>query len=142
MVNKVNLERLIADLVQQLIDLGANPDDLIYTLTFYGYTDKEIKEYYSLPFDEFGKQFIMAIKHVVTSGVCPVCGSKWLVYDDGPHYFDNIQRWNFKCADCHAYGYEEHILTYQGTMISGGKNPDTYYEEGSEVVTVKKVKAK
>ena len=55
MVNKKNSERLIADLVQQLIDLGANPNDLIYTLTFYGYTDKEIKEYYSLPFDELGK---------------------------------------------------------------------------------------
>ncbi len=55
MVKKINLENLIADLVQQLVDLGANPNDLIFTLTSYGYTEKEIKEYYSLPFDESGK---------------------------------------------------------------------------------------
>jgi hypothetical protein len=53
--NKVSLEILVADLVQQLIDIGADVNDLIYTLTYYGYTDKEIKDYFGLPFDNAGE---------------------------------------------------------------------------------------
>lgn len=77
-------------------------------------------------------------KTIQNAGVCPVCGGMDLMYSPHARYYDNLQVWDFSCMDCHAEGYEEHILTYQGTMISGGENPDTYYEEGSEV----EVKAK
>lgn len=66
------------------------------------------------------------------AGLCPVCGSEWLVYDDEPFYYDNIQKWNFECADCHSYGYEEHQLVFLGTLISKPAC-DEYYDEGCEV---------
>jgi hypothetical protein len=46
-----NLWSLVADLVQELIDYGKGPIELIATLRYYGLTDKQIKDYYGLPFD-------------------------------------------------------------------------------------------
>ena len=66
------------------------------------------------------------------AGVCPMCGGMDLMYGPQPRYYENLQNWDFRCMDCNAEGYEEHILTYQGTMVGGDKN-DTYYEEGSEI---------
>jgi hypothetical protein len=51
MNNKINFPPLVADLVQQLVDLGANQNDIIYTLTYYGMNDKQIKEWYGLPYE-------------------------------------------------------------------------------------------
>ena len=41
---------LIADLVQELLDMGADQYDIIWMLTQYGFSDKFIKENYGLPF--------------------------------------------------------------------------------------------
>jgi hypothetical protein len=46
-----NLWSLVADLVQELINYGKGPIELIATLRYYGLTDKQIKDYYGLPFD-------------------------------------------------------------------------------------------
>lgn len=47
-----NLWSLVADLVQELINYGMSPISLIATLRYYGLTDKQIKDYYGLPFDD------------------------------------------------------------------------------------------
>jgi hypothetical protein len=62
-----------------------------------------------------------------------MCGNSDLMYSPKPRYYDNLQAWDFRCMDCNAEGYEEHILTYQGTMVGGGTKNDTYYEEGAEI---------
>lgn len=51
-MSKINYESLVADLVQELLDYGADQNDLIWMLTQYGYTEKQIKEYYGLPYNE------------------------------------------------------------------------------------------
>jgi hypothetical protein len=51
-MKKINYETLVADLIQELINLGYNTNDLIFTLTQYGFTEKQIKEYYGIPYDE------------------------------------------------------------------------------------------
>lgn len=50
MSNKINYSNAVADLVQELIDYGYNVNDIIYILTNNGMTDKQIKEWYGLPF--------------------------------------------------------------------------------------------
>jgi hypothetical protein len=45
-----NLLSLIADLVQELLDMGADQYDIIWMLTQYGFSDKFIKTNYGLPF--------------------------------------------------------------------------------------------
>ena len=51
-MNKINLQSLVADLIQELLNYGYDVNDLIFTLTQYGFTEKQIKEYYGIPFDE------------------------------------------------------------------------------------------
>jgi hypothetical protein len=41
---------LIADLVQELLDMGADQNDIIWMLSQYGFSDKFIKDNYGLPF--------------------------------------------------------------------------------------------
>ena len=45
-----NLLSLIADLVQELLDMGADQYDIIWMLSQYGFSDKFIKTNYGLPF--------------------------------------------------------------------------------------------
>jgi hypothetical protein len=42
---------LVADLIQELIDLGYNDKDLVWILTQHGFSEKFIKANYNLPFD-------------------------------------------------------------------------------------------
>jgi hypothetical protein len=51
-MKKINFESLVADLIQELLNYGYDVNDLIFTLTQYGFTEKQIKEYYGIPFDE------------------------------------------------------------------------------------------
>jgi hypothetical protein len=53
-MKNINFEPLvlIADLIQELLNYGYDINDLIFMLTQYGFTDKQIKEYYGIPFDE------------------------------------------------------------------------------------------
>lgn len=49
-MNDINYLSLIADLVQELLDMGADQYDIIWILTQYGLSDKFIKDNYGLPF--------------------------------------------------------------------------------------------
>lgn len=51
MINNNTLLSLIADLVQELLDTGADQNDIIWMLSQYGFSDKFIKDNYGLPFD-------------------------------------------------------------------------------------------
>jgi hypothetical protein len=51
-MKKINFESLVADLIQELLNYGYDVNDLIFTLTQYGFTEKQIKEYYGIPFNE------------------------------------------------------------------------------------------
>jgi hypothetical protein len=51
-MNKINFQSLVADLIQELLNYGYDVNDLIFMLTQYGFTDKQIKEYYGIPFDD------------------------------------------------------------------------------------------
>jgi hypothetical protein len=46
-----NLENLVAELIQELLNLGYDDKDLVWMLTQYGYTDKQIKMNFGLPYD-------------------------------------------------------------------------------------------
>lgn len=49
--NLYNLYNLIAELVQELINLGYNENDLIYILQQHGITEEQAKEWYGIPYD-------------------------------------------------------------------------------------------
>ncbi len=49
-IQNVTLLSLIADLVQELLDTGADQYDIIWMLSQYGFSDKFIKDNYGLPF--------------------------------------------------------------------------------------------
>ena len=51
-MKKINFESLVADLIQELLNYGYDVNDLIFTLTQYGFTEKQIKEYYGIPYNE------------------------------------------------------------------------------------------
>ena len=78
-------------------------------------------------------------KKVLLAGTCPICGGNDLNYDERPIFNGDNMMWSFECCDCNAYGYEEHSLVFQGTMISGNSEYgstntfDTYYNAGSEI---------
>jgi hypothetical protein len=55
MEKKINYPTLVADLIQELVDFGYNVNDIIFILTNNGMTDKQIKEWYGLPFTIGGK---------------------------------------------------------------------------------------
>ncbi len=67
------------------------------------------------------------------AGMCPECGKENLHYDEQPSFYADTVRFNFECKHCHAYGYEESIVEFVGTLIGGGKSIDRYYENGCEV---------
>lgn len=48
---RMDLYNLIADLVQELINLGYNEKDLIFMLGKYGITEEQAKEWYGIPYD-------------------------------------------------------------------------------------------
>jgi hypothetical protein len=48
MIKKKFLFRLIADLVEMLIEYGCENDILISTLTYYGITKEQIAEWYGI----------------------------------------------------------------------------------------------
>jgi hypothetical protein len=48
MIKKDNLFRLVAELVEMLIEYGCDHDSLIHTLTHYGFTNEQIAEWYGL----------------------------------------------------------------------------------------------
>ena len=54
MTNKkeANLHGLIANLIQELIDMGYNEKDLVWILNQYGITEEETKEWYGIPYEE------------------------------------------------------------------------------------------
>jgi hypothetical protein len=52
MANKDVLYGLVADLVQMLVDYGAEINSIIHTLKYYGLTDEEIKSWYGLEREE------------------------------------------------------------------------------------------
>lgn len=72
-------------------------------------------------------------KKIVVAGVCPHCGGKDLAYTQKENNDDMYMTYYFDCKDCYATGYEEYKLEFLGTMVSGGRDVDTYYEVGSEV---------
>jgi hypothetical protein len=47
-MKKDKLLKLVADLVEMLIDNGANKDIIVHTLKYYGFTDNEIADFYGL----------------------------------------------------------------------------------------------
>lgn len=49
---EVNLYGLIANLIQELIDMGYEEKDLIWMLNQYGITEEEAKEWYGIPYEE------------------------------------------------------------------------------------------
>jgi hypothetical protein len=49
---EANLHGLIANLIQELIDMGYNEKDLVWMLNQYGITEEETKEWYGIPYDE------------------------------------------------------------------------------------------
>lgn len=48
---RMDLYNLIAELVQELINMGYNEKDLIYILGQYGITEEQCKEWYGIPYD-------------------------------------------------------------------------------------------
>jgi hypothetical protein len=52
-MKKDKLLNLVADLVEMLIDNGANKDIIVHTLKYYGLTESEIADWYGLEISEF-----------------------------------------------------------------------------------------
>jgi hypothetical protein len=48
---KLPIESLVSDLIQQLMDFGADEESIIWTLKQYGFTEEEIKQEFGLPLD-------------------------------------------------------------------------------------------
>jgi hypothetical protein len=52
-MKKDKLLNLVADLVEMLVDNGANKDIIVYTLKHYGLTENEIADWYGLEYSGF-----------------------------------------------------------------------------------------
>jgi DNA-directed RNA polymerase specialized sigma subunit len=52
MIKELNLYNLIANLIQELLDLGYKDKDLVWLLKQYGLSLKDIKERYGIPYDK------------------------------------------------------------------------------------------
>ena len=52
MITKTKLFSLVADLVEMLIEYGAENESIIETLKYYGITEKQSKEWYGLSADD------------------------------------------------------------------------------------------
>ena len=48
---RMDLYNLVADLVQELINMGYDEKNLIYILRQYGITEEQAKEWYGIPYD-------------------------------------------------------------------------------------------
>jgi len=48
----VNLYSLIADLIQELLNIGYDENNIIFMLNQYGITEEEAKEWYGIPYEE------------------------------------------------------------------------------------------
>jgi len=48
MITKDKLIILVADLVEMLLEYGADENTIIFTLKYYGITEKQSKEWYGL----------------------------------------------------------------------------------------------
>ena len=48
---RMDLYNLIAELVQELINMGYDEKNLIYILRQYGITEEQAKEWYGIPYD-------------------------------------------------------------------------------------------
>jgi len=48
---ELNLYGLIANLIQELIDMGYEEKDLIWMLNQYGITEEQAKEWYGIPYE-------------------------------------------------------------------------------------------
>lgn len=105
----------------------------------------------------------MAIEHVVTSGVCPICSSDDFVWDgddvawdpNGPNESYGILlgkmisgdsgtfKFTYKCYRCNHICYEVYRYNLQEIKAYDIRNnmKETVFKPG-DVVTVKKVKAK
>ena len=105
----------------------------------------------------------MAIKHVVTSGVCPICGSDDFVWDgddvawdpNGPNESYGILHgkmisgdtgtftFTYKCYNCDHVGKEKYRYNLETVTVYDTKNQmkSTTFDAG-EVLVFKKVKAK
>jgi hypothetical protein len=51
-MTKVNILAIIANLIQELLNLGYKEGDLIWMLKQYDMSLKDIKEWYGIPYDE------------------------------------------------------------------------------------------
>jgi hypothetical protein len=51
-MTKDKLLAIIANLIQELLDTGYEEKNLIWMLTQYGMSLKDIKEWYGIPYDE------------------------------------------------------------------------------------------
>jgi len=49
---EVNLYSLIADLIQELLNIGYDENNIIFMLNQYGITEEEAKEWYGIPYEE------------------------------------------------------------------------------------------
>jgi hypothetical protein len=52
-LTKNKLSKLVADLVEMLIDNGANKDIIVHTLMYYGFNYNEITDFYGLEISDF-----------------------------------------------------------------------------------------
>jgi hypothetical protein len=51
-MTKSNLLAIVANLIQELLNLGYKEEDLIWMLKQYGMSLENIKEWYGIPYDE------------------------------------------------------------------------------------------
>jgi hypothetical protein len=50
MITKDKLLKLVADLVERLVEYGCDTDTIVETLKYYGFTNVQIKELYLLDY--------------------------------------------------------------------------------------------
>lgn len=48
---RMDLYNLVAELVQELVNMGYDEKNLIYILRQYGITEEQAKEWYGIPYD-------------------------------------------------------------------------------------------
>lgn len=95
----------------------------------------------------------MAIKHVVTSGVCPICGSDDFVWDQPNASYGVLMApmitgnsgtfvFNYRCDRCHSIGSEKFTFNFDSvTILNEATNVTSLFKAGEEL-TFKKVKGK
>lgn len=51
-MTKSNMYALIANLIQELLDLGYEYKNLVWMLKQYGMSEQDMKEWYGIPYEE------------------------------------------------------------------------------------------